>query len=1117
MKRINNFLLLGIFLTTAFLNTARAQVGTCPGTPVDHCDLVNNGDFETNTGLPVNLGYDPSQMGLACPWTNYPCHVGTSDYFSSLVAPGNTFWIPTNVVGTEAAYNGNGYAGVATRYASYAPGFREYLVEQLRCPLIAGVTYHLSYHVSLADRSEWGGEIKAAISPTIPCWPAYTVPTLPAGTIYSPNYLLNTTAQKTGWSTVNYTFVASGGEQYIILGNFNPTDATGATPFPGSGYVQGAYVYVDGVSLTVNSPLVITATPSTVLCGGTTVLSNNYNALISWSGGSWSCGSCVNPTTAPLNSTTTYSGTITYCSGCTETATTTVTVTPLTVSATATPTSISPPSTTSSSLVATPAGGTGPYTYSWTPAGSLNNPSISNPIATPTVTTVYTCVVTNAAGCSATTTTTVTVVMQSLCLLTYDYDLGSAHTSSAFSGAPAVTNKNIHVSGALTVDNSINFIGCNLVMDPGSSITVMAGATLTIMGGTHLYSCLGMWNGITALSGSVVTISQNAIIEDALRGVLINSGANATVETCVFNRNYTAVELAANTASTSPILMDRCVITSRDIPFATVASSNPSYSTVWTNVVAGTYPSLNMETPYTGFKSIYGVLATDVNSVKVGSDFSSGFTNYFENLCHEGISLVRTNAIIYNNQFRNITNNATCFSCLTLIGAGIYATGSTTANYSITVGGTGSNQPNGFSDVKRFVDARDYQMNTVLNNIGTNSSSSIATYGGFGTLGVYIFPSPNNVVDIENNNMTNCATGIQVYRGTANSVSTTSLKIDNNTVAAISPGAGFCNTAINVFDYSAGTSVVPVPSEINFNTILKAGTCISLTNVKKATDVLSNSCQVLYATTGSINGIKANGCQNTNITQNHVKYDIGAAAYHGGNTSAYGIYLINSSSMIVKCNTIEDAAYSMVFDGACSSPHAITQNWMRRAQIGIMIINPATVIGTQGTTAVPSNNYWDMTATPAFAYEINTTAPISLVTTFISTAVSVNGSQATYPNLTFVTGPVSLASTSNLGPAACGAVPARFAAPEETPTDATEMNAPMSIFPNPNNGSFTVQTNSTEAKDIFVYDVMGKEVAVLKQVSDSSVSIDIADQPTGIYIVRVVGGNSVQTQRIIKQ
>ncbi len=45
--------------------------------------------------------------------------------------------------------------------------------------------------------------------------------------------------------------------------------------------------------------------------------------------------------------------------------------------------------------------GTPPYTYSWAPAASLNDPTLANPLAYPTVTTQYTLTVTDAFGCAS--------------------------------------------------------------------------------------------------------------------------------------------------------------------------------------------------------------------------------------------------------------------------------------------------------------------------------------------------------------------------------------------------------------------------------------------------------------------------------------------------------------------------------------------------------------------------------------------------------------------------------------------------------------------------------------------------------------------------------------------
>jgi hypothetical protein len=53
--------------------------------------------------------------------------------------------------------------------------------------------------------------------------------------------------------------------------------------------------------------------------------------------------------------------------------------------------------------------GTGPYTYSWSPATGLNSTTIANPTASPGQTTTYTVTVTDATGCQSTSTVTVTV------------------------------------------------------------------------------------------------------------------------------------------------------------------------------------------------------------------------------------------------------------------------------------------------------------------------------------------------------------------------------------------------------------------------------------------------------------------------------------------------------------------------------------------------------------------------------------------------------------------------------------------------------------------------------------------------------------------------------------
>ena len=84
-------------------------------------------------------------------------------------------------------------------------------------------------------------------------------------------------------------------------------------------------------------------------------------------------------------------------------------------------------------------GNGGPYTYSWSPSGSLNNPSINNPTATPNITTTY--IVTGNDGCSPPVIDSVTIVVLPLPVVnfTVDIDHGCAPLCVNFTDASTVT------------------------------------------------------------------------------------------------------------------------------------------------------------------------------------------------------------------------------------------------------------------------------------------------------------------------------------------------------------------------------------------------------------------------------------------------------------------------------------------------------------------------------------------------------------------------------------------------------------------------------------------------------------------------------------------------------
>ena len=207
-------------------------------------NLVPNADFEQYTVCPNNI----SQLNYAGPWFNPDFALGggngTPDYFNAC----DVGWfadVPYNDFGYQPAYTDSGYAGM---FIWEGDGFnaREYIEVPLTSTLAANVTYHFEMHVNLANTCQY---TTASIG-------AYFSDTLIIGTFNA--QLLPFTAQidnpmtnvfdTLNWTLVSGDYVAHGGENYLLIGNFNHDFSFNITSVNTAG-LNYIYCYVDGVSV----------------------------------------------------------------------------------------------------------------------------------------------------------------------------------------------------------------------------------------------------------------------------------------------------------------------------------------------------------------------------------------------------------------------------------------------------------------------------------------------------------------------------------------------------------------------------------------------------------------------------------------------------------------------------------------------------------------------------------------------------------------------------------------------------------------------------------------------------------------------------------------------------
>tara|TARA_R110002051_G_scaffold255120_2_gene314219 strand:+ start:55237 stop:56292 length:1056 start_codon:yes stop_codon:yes gene_type:complete len=208
-------------------------------------NMVLNPSFEKYHNCPMKLGNLEKDV---IDW-NMPT-LGSTDYFNGCSTAMGT---PENFNGKQPANFGMGYVG----FYMYAPNdYREYIQAKLSSPLKQGERYSISFYVSLAERSDFAvkefgirftefsvdvetskvlsglhfSKLKGDISEELEI-------------SYSKYY-----SDEIKWVKLSTEFIASGTENYMIIGNFKDNKRTQKYQTKRK-ITKGSYYYLDMVSV----------------------------------------------------------------------------------------------------------------------------------------------------------------------------------------------------------------------------------------------------------------------------------------------------------------------------------------------------------------------------------------------------------------------------------------------------------------------------------------------------------------------------------------------------------------------------------------------------------------------------------------------------------------------------------------------------------------------------------------------------------------------------------------------------------------------------------------------------------------------------------------------------
>lgn len=923
------------------------------------------------------------------------------------------------------------------------------------------------------------------------------------------------TAIFTGSGATNYTWMPGGNTTATI--SVTPTLTTTYTL---TGTNAAGCAGTRTVQVTVNSTPTVTATANpTILCsGGSSTLTASGATTYTWMPGSLIGATVVvTPTTNTTYTVTGVNGT------CSNTRTVSITIG-------SSPTlNINPPSATVCVGSSATFFGSGAVNYTWMPSG-INTASIN---VTPTITTTYTLTGANASGCTSTRTTQ--VVVNSLPIVTITSNPlticpGSSATLTASGSGPGPFTYSWSTgSTAATITSSIvgvytatvtNGNGCkgsltySLNAAAGLTINIAATPTAVCAGGSVTLTASGAttytWNTGPTTSSIVVTpttttnytvngtsgsctgsktisisVNPNPTVTAIANPASVCSGASSTLTasgastyswstgsnsvTSVVSPTSTTTYTVVGTSSLGCSVTRTVTVSNLSAPVITVTASSFSICPGSTSTLTA-----NGSGPPGPFSYLWNTGATTaVITTSVGGVYTATFTNGNGCMASQSVTITAIPAVTINISATPTAVCAGSSATLTASGATTYTwnTGPTTSSVVVTP--------------------------SVLTTYTVNGSNGSCTSSRTISIAVNANPTVNVVASptlvCAGSTSTLTASGATTYSwstgATTTLITVTPTTSTTYTVTGMN-AAGCSNTrTVTVNTIAApSVSVTATPTSMcsgSTATIIASGATTYSWNTGATTAVIAvtPTATTNYTVTGS-NGT----CTNTKTISLTV------------NTTPT-ITVVASPTIICSGNSSNITASG-----------ATTYSWSTGATTSGISVSPSI---TATYTVTGSNGSCSNTRTVSVAViggpSISISSSSSVICVGQTAVLTASGSATTYTwstgsnSITISVSPTITTNYTVNGTNAAGCTSSTIIAQSVSPctgiSNSTVANMNFGVYPNPNNGEFTVTVEKvTENTYVEIYNTIGQ--LVNKQlVKDYSTKINLTEQADGIYYV----------------